>query len=98
MPLSESPLKTARQQYRPAEVTYAVGETTVAGYAVPVRLVDPTEVPPVVQRPGESTLHSEKLTEPAGVAVPPGTSTTAESCTALTPELIEIPPAPMTVP
>jgi hypothetical protein len=37
MPLAESPLNVARQQYRPAEVTHAVGEATVAGYAVPVR-------------------------------------------------------------
>ena len=31
MPLAESPLNVARQQYRPADVTYAVGETTVTG-------------------------------------------------------------------
>jgi hypothetical protein len=31
MPLAESPLKVARQQYRPVEVTYAVGERTVTG-------------------------------------------------------------------
>jgi hypothetical protein len=31
MPLAVSPLKTARQQYRPADVTYAVGDATVTG-------------------------------------------------------------------
>ena len=50
-------------------------------------------MPPVAQRPGESTLHSENATEPAGVAVPPTRSTTAESLTATTPVPIESPPA-----
>ena len=31
MPLAESPLNVARQQYRPADVTYAVGDRTVTG-------------------------------------------------------------------
>src|SRR6185436_1971746 len=47
MPLAESPLNTARQQYRPADVTYAVGDETVTGYDAPVRFVDPTLVPTV---------------------------------------------------
>jgi hypothetical protein len=98
MPLAESPLNTARQQYRPADVTYAVGDETVTGYDAPVRFVDPTLVPPVVQRPGESTLHRENATEPPGVAVPPVRLTTAESFTATTPVPIERPPAGMLFP
>ena len=33
--------------------------------------MEPTLVPPVVQSPGESTLHRKNATDPAGVAVPP---------------------------
>jgi hypothetical protein len=73
-------------------VTYAVGDRTVAGYAVPVRFVEPTLVPLELHSP-LSSLHRKNATEPAGVAVPPTRSTTAESLTATTPVPIESPPA-----
>ena len=66
----------------------------MTGYAVPVRFVDPTVVPPVLHNP-VSSLHSENATEPAGVAVPPIRLTTAESFTATTPVPIESPPSGM---
>ena len=65
----------------------------MTGYAAPVRFTVPTLVPPVVHSPGASTLHRKKATEPAGVAVPPWMSITAESATASTPVPIEAPPA-----
>ena len=63
-----------------------------------MRLVEPTEVPPSSHSAGESTLHRENATEPAGAAVPPWMSTTAESLTETTPVPIDRPPAGMSAP
>src|SRR6478736_6109859 len=77
MLFAASPENSARQQYRPAEVTHALGESTVTGYDAPLRLVGPMWVPPVSHVP-ESFLQSQKSTEPPGVALPPVTLTSAE--------------------
>src|SRR6476661_4472505 len=45
-PTDESPLKSARKQYRPAAVTVAVGEYTVPAAEM---LVEPRSTPPVSQ-------------------------------------------------
>ena len=45
-----------------------------------------------MHNPGSSSLHREKATDPAGVAVPPTRLTTAESATASTPLPMDAPP------
>jgi len=89
MPDAEMPLYTAFQQNRPAEVTHALGDTTVAGKAEPVTATGEPMVVAVESHVALVVLlalHRLNCTVPPGVLEPPAREMSAESVTCSKPQ------------